>query len=166
MSTFTIKQVMPTGEESPTYGKEFFVQFSEMEDTVKLWFKKETPEPGTTVDLEKGPKGWKKVKKEFKPNTSNAAAPATGKATAPSRAPYKDNSLGMRIGMCINNAAQYVNTLEFEKALTDREWATTVASYAKALFAVSGDENFTAPSEEDAVKSVQDVFGPGATEVK
>lgn len=165
MSTFTIKQVMPTGEESPTYGKEFFVQFSEMDDTVKLWFKKESPEPGTTVELEKGPKGWKKAKKEWKPNTSNAAAPATGKATAPSKPAYKDNSDGMRQGMCINNAANYVNSLEFEKALTDTEWASTVFSYANALYRL-GDLTKAPEGSQEVPQSVSDVFGPGATAVK
>lgn len=161
MSTFTIKQAMPTGEESPTYGKEFFVQFSEMEDTVKLWFKKEEPTPGSTLDLEKGPKGWKKVKKEWKPQEKSAQSSSAG-ATKPA---YKDNSDGMRQGMCINNAANYVNSLEFEKALTDTEWASTVFSYANALYRL-GDLTKAPEGSQDVPQSVSDVFGPGATAVK
>ena len=162
MPTFTIKQVMPTGEVSDKYGKEFFVQFSEMEDTVRLWYKKDSPEPGTTVELEKGAKGWKKVRKEWKPDEGGKSQSRSGTSPAQSRPPYKDNSLGMRIGMCINNAAAYVNTLEFKKALTDREWAETVVAYGKALFVLSDDSNFTAAQQGEVPKTVSDVFGPGA----
>ena len=32
------------------------------------------------------------------------------------KAPYKDNSLGMRIGMTVNNATNYVNSLDIRDA--------------------------------------------------
>lgn len=172
MSTFTIKQVMETGDVHDTYGKEYFVQFNEMDDTVKLWFKKETPAAGMEVELEKGAKGWKKVKKEWKPQEKVGGGAST--SSAPSKPAYKDNSDGMRQGMCINNAANYVNGLEFDKALTDVEWATTVFSYANALYRLGDltkapEGSQEAPAEnmdQTPLESVQAVFGTGVKVVK
>jgi len=69
--------------------------------------------------------------------------------------PKKDNSDGMRQGMCINNAANYVNSLEFPQALTDREWASLVHSYATALY-ILGDLK---EAEEITAETVAGVFG-------
>lgn len=132
MPSFTVKNAMTTGKSSPTYGTEYYVQVNEMEDTVPLWLKK-APQPGDPLELENVNGKWKKVKKEWNPSQS---APTTAAPARSPRTPYKDNSDGMRQGMCINNAANYVNALEFPKALTDREWATLVHDYATALYAL------------------------------
>lgn len=171
MSTFTIKSVMPTGKTSQTYGTEFYVQFSEHEQPFPLWFKKE-PEIGTTLEGEVVNGKFKKTKKEWKPEQKSESG---GNATpAVGRAPYKDNSDGMRQGMCINNAANYVNGLEFEKALTDVEWARTVFSYANALYRLGDltkapEGSQEAPQEnidQTPLESVQAVFGTGVKVVK
>lgn len=131
--TYTIQSVMKTGKSSPQFGAEYYVKFNEMDDTVALWFKNE-PAVNTPVDLENVNGKWKKVKKEWNPQTkSQSSGPAETKT-----APYarKDNSDGMRQGMSINNAANYVNSLSFEKTLTDQEWALTVYAYASALYAL------------------------------
>jgi len=161
--TFTIKSLMPTGKTSQTYGTEYYTQFSEHEQPFPLWFKKE-PEIGTTIEGEVVNGKFKKAKKEWKPQESLSEKSSSPATPAVGRAPYKDNSLGMRIGMCINNAAAYVNTLEFPKALTDREWAETVVSYGKALFRLSDDSNFTQQeqaAEPTTLENVQAVFGGG-----
>jgi hypothetical protein len=151
---YTIKAVMPSGKVDPKFGQEFYVQFEEMNDSPALWFKS-APETGSQLDLEQVNGRWKKVKKEW--NQSHGAPTGQAAPTA-AKAPYKDNSDGMRQGMCINNAANYVNTLQFEKALTDREWASLIHSYAQALYQL-GDLK----SEADVPENVADVFGPGTT---
>lgn len=160
---------MPTGKTSQTYGTEYYTQFSEHEQPFPLWFKKE-PEIGTTIEGEVVNGKFKKTKKEWKPEQRSEGG---GNATpAVARAPFKDNSDGMRQGMCFNNAANYVATLEFKQALTDKEWATTVFSYAQALYRM-GDLNVeqeasqtvTEPTDE-GLASVQEVFGKGVQVVK
>lgn len=159
MSTFTIKATMPTGKKSDTYGKEYFVQFNEMEDAPALWFAKE-PTVGQEVDLEKNDKGqWKKVKKEWKPGPKSAnggsATPAVG------RAAYKDNSDGMRQGMCFNNASLYLNTLYeagiYTKPLTTSEWAEAVYNFAQALY-LTGDLKQQEEASNDVIEGVKDIF--------
>ena len=163
MSTFTVKSVMPTGKNHATYGVEFYVQFEEVEQAFPLWFK-EAPEVGKTIDGEINGGKFKKIKKEFTPQAE--AAPSTqGGAKSSPRPPYKDNSDGMRQGMCINNAANYVNGLEFENALTDAEWAKTVFSYANALYRL-GDLTKAQEGSQDVPTTVAGVFGPDATVVK
>lgn len=169
---YTIKQIMPTGKNSQMYGVEYHVQFNEIETVFPMWFKAE-PKPGQEVEGEIAANGkFKKAKKQWQGNEAGNSQSGTSQSqSSPSRPPYKDNSLGMRIGMCINNAAAYVNTLEFKKPLTDSEWAQTVIAYGKALFVLSDDKAFTeapegsqaAPVDEPA-QSVAQVFGPG-TEV-
>lgn len=154
--TYTVKSVMPTGKEHATYGTEFYVQFNEIEQAYPLWFKK-APEAGTEVEGEVKDGKFKKAKKEWKPNENAGGGSATKGA---GRAPYRDNSDGQRQGMCINNAANYVNGLEFKKAaLTDVEWAETVHSYATALYRL-GDLKALESAENgsDDVSSVQAVF--------
>jgi hypothetical protein len=139
MPTFTVKAAMPTGKTDPKFGTEFYVQFNEMADTAKLWFK-DAPEVGKSLELEKGQYGWKKVKKEWNGSSASSAdsSPASSSpaSSTSSRPSYEDNRDGMRQGMCINNAANYVNALSFDNALTDHEWAQTVFSYATALYAL------------------------------
>lgn len=165
MSTFTVKSVMPTGKNHATYGTEFYVQFNETEQAFPLWFKSQ-PDVGTTVDGEIVAGKFKKIKKEYTPQAEGAptsAAPAAKPA-------WKDNSDGMRQGMCFNNAANYVATLEFEKALTDSEWATTVFAYAQALYRMGDLTQAPAGSQpapaEEVPTTVAGVFGPGAEVVQ
>lgn len=153
MATFTVKGAMATGKQDPKFGTEFYVQLNEMADTAKLWFK-QAPEVGSTLELEQSKYGWKKVKKEWNPNGPAPTQQATGAPAQSSGRSYKDNSDGMRQGMCINNAANYVNSLEFPKALTDREWAVLVHDYASALY-VLGD--LKAPEAKEA-ESVGEIF--------
>lgn len=158
MSTFTVKSTMPTGKNHATYGVEFYVQFNETEQAFPLWFK-QAPEVGSTVDGDIVDGKFKKIKKEYTPQAQNSASSDKGSKPA-----YKDNSDGMRQGMCFNNAANFVGTLVFEKTLTDREWADTVFAYAQALYR-KGDLN-VAPegSQEEAVDSfetVKEAFGGG-----
>jgi hypothetical protein len=150
MATFTVSTVMATGKRSATYGVEYYVKFNESEDTFTLWFKK-APEAGQQIDGEIDGSKFKKAKKEWKPDSQNSSEQQSGTSPTARRSTYKDNSDGMRQGMCINNAANYVNALEFPKALTDREWAELVHSYATALY-VLGD--LKAPITEETVAAV------------
>lgn len=68
----------------------------------------------------------------FKPDASAFQAPGQTSFGA-SKPAYKDNSDGMRQGMCMNNAAAYV-TASTKKELTGDEWATKVYDYANALY--------------------------------
>jgi hypothetical protein len=114
MSTFTVKSVMSTGKTHATYGTEFYVQFNEVEQAFPLWFKS-APEIGTAIDGEINGGKFKKIKKEYTPNTEAPAASTQGGASSsPAKPAYKDNSDGMRQGMCFNNAANYVATLRVQ----------------------------------------------------
>lgn len=153
---------MPTGKKHKDYGTEFYVQFNETEQAFPLWFK-EAPAVGKEIEGDITNGKFKKIRKEWNPN---AAPEGDGKTPAPARIPYKDNSDGMRQGMCFNNAANFVNTLVFEKTLTDREWADLVFAYAQALY-IKGDLNVApegsqaAAPENDPVATVKEVFGGG-----
>ena len=145
MTAYKVVAVKPSGKDDPKFGTEFYIKLDN-DDVARLWFKN-APEVGQELDLEKGPKGYKKVKKEWNPGQSSGSpAPASKPFT---KAPYKDNSQGMRIGMTVNNAANYVNSLDIRdndgnaKILTPDEWATTVASYAIELYHATDDANFT-----------------------
>lgn len=163
MSTFTVKSVMPTGKNHQTYGIEFYVQFNETPEAFPLWFKSQ-PEIGTTIDGEINGGKFKKIKKEYNPQDTTDRP--VGTPTAPSAKPaWKDNSDGMRQGMCFNNAANYVATLEFTKALTNQEWAELTFSYAQSLYRL-GDlnqapEGSQAAPADDVPTTVAGVFGPG-----
>jgi hypothetical protein len=162
MSTFTVKSTMPTGKANEKFGKEFYVQFNETEQAFPLWFK-EAPAVGKEIDGEISNGKFKKIRKEWNPN---AAPEGDAKAPATTRPAYKDNSDGMRQGMCFNNAANFVNTLVFEKTLTDREWADLTFAYAQALY-LKGDLNVPVEGsqeevvEKDPVETVKEVFGGG-----
>lgn len=163
MSTFTVKSVMPTGKNHATYGTEFYVQFNETEAAFPLWFKSQ-PDIGTAIEGDIVAGKFKKVKKEYTPQ---AEAPAGAPAAKPA---WKDNSDGMRQGMCFNNAANYVATLEFTKALTNQEWAELTFSYAQSLYRL-GDlnqapEGSQAAPADEVPTTVAGVFGPGAEVVK
>lgn len=159
MSTFTVKSTMATGKANEKFGKEFYVQFNEVEQAFPLWFK-EAPAVGKEIEGEISNGKFKKIRKEWNPNQ---APEASGDKPAP-RPAYKDNSDGMRQGMCFNNAANFVNTLVFEKTLTDREWADLTFAYAQALY-LKGDLNVPVEGSQeeakDPVETVKEVFGGG-----
>jgi hypothetical protein len=161
MSTFTVKSTMPTGKANEKFGQEFYVQFNESEQAFPLWFKS-APEVGKEIEGEITNGKFKKIKKEWKPQ-DDAGSSSQGGGSQP-RTPYKDNSDGMRQGMCFNNAANFVNSLVFENTLTDQEWADTVFAYAQALYR-KGDLNVTPEGSQeeanDPVATVKEVFGGG-----
>ena len=153
---------MPTGKANEKFGKEFYVQFNETEQAFPLWFK-EAPAVGKEIEGEITNGKFKKIKKEWKPQEDGGNSQSGG-SPSQNRPVYKDNSDGMRQGMCFNNAANFVNSLVFENTLTDTEWADTVFAYAQALYR-KGDLN-AAPegSQEEAndpVATVKEVFGGG-----
>lgn len=162
MSTFTVKSTMPTGKSNEKFGSEFYVQFNESEQAFPLWFK-EAPAVGKEIEGEISNGKFKKIRKEWKPQDASSDSPSGG-SPSPSRPAYKDNSDGMRQGMCFNNAANFVNTLVFEKTLTDREWADLTFAYAQALY-LKGDLNVpvegSQPEAKDPVETVKEVFGGG-----
>lgn len=137
MGVFTVESTMPTGKTHEQFGQEFYVKFKESPQAFPLWFKN-APEVGHEINGEIVNGKFKKEKKEWKPNQ----APTTAESkTAPAAGrKYVDNSDGQRQGMCLNNAANFVNTIDFRqedgtpKILTDKEWADVVHSYAAALY--------------------------------
>lgn len=165
---YTIKSVMPTGKTSQMYGTEYYIQFNEVDKAFPLWFKQD-PAVGSELEGEINGSKFKKVKKEWKEDQSSQSQsnPTTSSPTGTKPA-YKDNSDGMRQGMCFNNAANYVNSLDFGKPLTDSEWARTVFAYAQALYrmgdlnvAPEGSQVATEPVVEQPtpLENVQAVFG-------
>lgn len=145
---YTVKSVMPTGKSDPKFGQEFYVQFEESEAAFPLWYKN-APAIGFEQEGDIVAGKFKKVRKEWNSNAPVADS-TTSQSSTPKRS-YKDNSDGMRQGMCFNNAANYVATLGFDKALTDREWATTVFSYAQALYHM-GDLNQAPEGSQEEIK--------------
>ena len=125
MGTYTVENVMPTGKVDAKYGTEYMVKYKEDDRVVKV-SRKVKPEVGAT---ENGEINETKYGAYFKKDAVDFKPQAKGE-----KREWKDNSDGMRQGMCFNNATAYVNTLEFPQALTDREWADIVFSYAKALY--------------------------------
>lgn len=145
---YTVKSVMATGKSDPKFGTEFYVQFNETEQAFPLWYKN-APAVGFEQEGDIVAGKFKKVKKEWNPNGPSQQGTASA-PTAPKKA-WNDNSDGMRQGMCFNNAANYVSTLEFKAALTDKEWATTVFSYAQALY-LMGDLNQAPEGSQEEIK--------------
>ena len=168
---FTIQTVIPTGKSDPMYGTEFHVKFAENEGTFKLWYKT----PPTEGQVQEGDiDGWKfkKAKKEWDGNSGGGASSASAPPSTTSKPAYqprvyKDNSDGMRQGMCFNNAANYVEAISPEP-LAPADWARAVKAYAQALYLL-GDlaaEEVVPPTEQvtevtvaEAPKTVQEIFG-------
>lgn len=130
MSEFTIESVMKTGKSSPQFGSEYYVKFHESEASFPLWFKSD-PQQGQIVNGDIEGSKFKKEKKEWN-GTPTATTPSAPAATRPA---YKDNSDGQRQGMCINNAANYVNAVASE-AVDAKTWAKTVHNFANELYAL------------------------------
>lgn len=146
---FTITNVMPTGNDSPKYGTEYYVKFAESEQTFQLWFK---TKPEEKQELEGHIEGNKfvKAKKAFNDKPVPAFTPASKG--------YKDNSDGQRQGMCINNAANFVNA-NAPKTIEAADWAKMVHTYANALYNLGDLGKVEAVALEEAPATVQDVFG-------
>lgn len=118
---YTISTAMKTGKKSPTYGTEYYIKFAESEDTFTLWFKTE-PTQGQEVYGEINGSRFKKIRQE------GTSSPAPVKKST-----GRYDSDGQRQGMCINNAANYVNSMATELVDADT-WAKTVYAYANALY--------------------------------
>lgn len=157
---YTVRQATATGKVDPKFGTEYIVHFNEDDREVKMSRQKPVEigqeENGTIVNSKYGAY-FKKDPFVPQPQTSSTETTTQPTTGAPARNYVrKDNSDGMRQGMCINNAANYVNALEFPKALTDREWASLVHDYATALY-ILGD--LKEPEEAALAETVAGVFG-------
>lgn len=131
---YTIKAVQPTGKSDPKYGNEYMVQFNEDMRTVKM----SRQQPPVVGAEEQGEIKENAYGAYFKKD-SNFQGGFKGGAR-------KDNSDGMRQGMCINNAAAYVASVAPEPQAPEA-WADAVFKYATALYR-KGDLTQT---EEDVV---------------
>jgi hypothetical protein len=162
MGTYTIRQATPTGKNDPTYGAEYIVHFNEDEREVKMSRKQPVTvgqtEDGTIVD---GKYGAYFKKAPYNPNRAQAPAAA---APAP-RTPYKrtDNSDGQRQGMCLNNAANYVNAKSSGQEPVDFDtWAKTVFAYAQALYSLgnlSAEAVASPVAAETPIETITGIFG-------
>lgn len=132
--TYTITNVIPSGESHETYGDKYHIKFAESPETFELWFKKK-PEEGSTVDGTIDGRKFKKEKQSY--NSSRGAKKTYG-------AVEKDKQDGMRQGMCFNNATHYVTEIS-TKPLTPVEWADAVFKYATALYSKGDLKAVTAP---------------------
>lgn len=172
MAQYEVVAIKPSGKEHDTYGKEYYLKLDN-DDVARLWYTKGLPSVGDSIELTKDAKGYHKVKKDDGKWTSSKTSQTESKSSEKSERPFskksstfKDNSLGMRIGMCINNASNYVNSLDIRdsdgnpKVLTAEEWAGTVSDYAIALFHKSDDESFTKPPVIEGEHVVMDEENP------
>lgn len=152
----TVKSSMPTGKEDAKFGAEYYLQFNELPDTIPFWFKKQ-PESDQEMEIEQVNGKWKKVKKEWNPNQKQSTSESTSPEQPRRGGTYKDNSDGMRQGLCINNAAAFVNNQVFDDSLLKdgllpaEVWAELVHGYATALYN-KGDLNDETP------KKVEEIF--------
>lgn len=148
MSKYTVKQVKPTGKEDATYGTEYHVQFNEDDRVVTVSRKTEvTVGQEFNGEIKDGKFGAYFKKDPFVPASSAAST------SKPSFTPRKDNSEGMKMGMCINNAANFVNAIATPE-MTDTDWANMIHAYASALYTL-GDLVAT-PAEEPLVDPFAD----------
>lgn len=151
---YTVRQATPTGKVDSTYGTEYIVHFLDDQREVKMSRQKPVMEGqienGTIVD---GKFGAYFKKDPFVPGqTSTPVQPATSSFVT-----TKPSSDGMRQGMCINNAANYVNALEAKLGYS--EWAKEVHGYASALYS-QGDlaEIYDETATDDLAEKVKNVF--------
>lgn len=84
-------------------------------------------------------------KKDKIPDEEYSASKAPGRAFKKAQ---DDRGDGMRQGMCINNAANYVNSQNL--TLGEGEWATMVYGYANALYAL-GDLKVSEDTAQDVL---------------
>lgn len=148
----TIKEFQATGVSHPTFGDEYMVEFIEHATPVKM-SRKTLPVVGEEVygEIKTNSYGAYFKKDDMQPTASGQSVDVGHKAWSPMK---KDNSDGQRQGMCINNAANYINTQG--KLLTADEWAKAVHSYGSALYRL-GDLSMEQP--EVTADTLMDFFG-------
>jgi hypothetical protein len=143
---------------------QYHVKFNESEETFQLWFKKQ-PEQGQVIRGEIKDGKFTKEKKQW-----NGSSESGQPYKKPYGAVEADKADGQRQGMCFNNAAAQVASLQSiqGKVLAPDVWANAVHEYAQALYATG---NLKAPetteeglpiidvTDKDAPSSVQELFG-------
>jgi hypothetical protein len=159
MPKYTVRQATPTGKSDPTYGTEYIVHFNEDDREVRL-SKKDAVVVGQEFNgtINSNKYGCYFKKDPFVPGQATAPAATTSpQPTAKPSRTFKDNSDGMRQGMCINNAANYVNKiLGVDEPLDAAAWAKAVHAHATALYRL-GDL-----TQDPDVQNVKDVFDAAA----
>lgn len=131
---YTVRQATATGKVDEKYGAEYIVHFNEDDREVKMSRQKAIEvgqeENGTIMENKFG--AYFK-KDPYNPDLSQGANPVKKEWTPMKR----DNSDGMRQGMCINNAANQVAAAQkvTGKVLGTDVWADVVFEYAQALYA-------------------------------
>lgn len=158
MTKYTVKAFAATGKNDPKFGAEYKVVFNEDAREVTLSRKSPVVEgQEENGEIVAGKYGAYFKKDPFVPsqtaaNTGAASAGTPAAQPAPKYVPFKktDNSDGMRQGMCINNAANFVNSLDAPN-MDDKEWAKMVHAYATALYRL-GDLNAEEEVEEQYEK--------------
>jgi hypothetical protein len=143
VEAYTVQNAMKSGKKSETYGEEYYVKFVESEQTFPLWFKKDPT--GQKIN---GTINGSKFVKDKTPQADEKP-----KFSPTNRGRY--DSDGQRQGMCINNAANYVNAQATE-LVDDLKWAQTVWKYANALY-LMGDLGKT--PEVAPAESTGELFG-------
>ncbi len=155
MEKYTVEAAIPTGKSDPKFGTEFHVKFAENEGTFKLWYKN-PPTPGMVQEGEIDGWKFKKAKKEWNPTTPTQDSPRAETPSAPyAKKVWKDNSDGMRQGMCINNAA--ASLLAFPEE-DDKTWADRVHARANALYAL-GDLGQEGEEAGEVETTAAQIFG-------
>lgn len=163
MQKYTVQNVLKTGKTSPKYGTEFYVKFAESPETVTVWrTDKNTPAEGQ--EWEGTIEGNKFVKKPFVSGQTESGA----KPKRTFGAIQADKNDGQRQGMCINNAANFVNgyLLKQDETVTPQEWAEMVHVHAQALYALGNldgeaQQQTDGTTEEvtDLAADVKNIFG-------
>lgn len=161
---YKVTAVSPDPKEwSGQYGpmKTYRMKLEGVDDVVEVNKKAESPAPTRGEELygEIQPNGqyaskFKSIRKDF------AFGSARDNKT------YKDNSDGMRQGMCINNAAAYISD-HTTGILSEKEWAQKVHDYANELYLLgdlgkSGSQGTPQASQSTATN--EDKSSPAASE--
>lgn len=167
MKILTIKSVKPMGEYSEQYGQTFWGYVEEYEMPVRFSKKLRAIADGTIISAESGAVKEGSKGQYMQLSGINIGGAVHGQTnfteayTTPPKKTYVDNSDGQRQGMCINNAANFINATE--GPMKPSEWAKKVHDYAAALYTLgdltnSGSQGAaTSHSETKAEKS-----GPAA----
>ena len=159
---YTVKSFAPTGKNDPTYGTEYVVHFNEDDREVKMSRVKPISEgQEENGQIINGKFGAYFKKDAYNPNQAPASQPNTSSALPKEAKPvWKDNQDGQKQGMCINNAANYVNAqYEAGKPLRASEWAEAVHGYASELYALGDLQPPVVGDLSDAPKNVQELLG-------
>lgn len=155
---YTVKNATQTGKVDAKFGTEYLVNFNEDDRVVKMSRQKPVEvgqeENGTIVDSKYG--AYFK-KDPYVQQPSGGVVNPTKKEWTPIK---KDNSDGQRQGMCLNNAANFVNN-HLGLEVDPKVWAETVHSFATALYNLGDlkEEVKTAPVVTEEAQSVMDLIG-------